>query len=91
LSHSNIEIDTQLEAQRGQLLDAQRNVLQSRDQIIGLTAQLAESNHLLETALKNNKELRQELKAINKCMTWKVGRLLMLPNRMVRRLILKVK
>ena len=68
--NSNSEPTAKIPAASDQLLDAQRKVLQARDQIIGLTAQLAESDHLLQIARKNNKLLREELKSISSSATW---------------------
>ena len=89
LLNSNSKHEAKKPAESDQLLDAQRKILQARDQIIGLTAQLAERDHLLLVARKNNKILRQELKTISSSSTWKLGNILMTPVRVLRRLFMK--
>ena len=70
---------------------AQRNLLQARDQIIGNTARQAELDHHIGIARNDNEILRQEVNAIYRSRTWKLGRTVMLPLRIVRRLIAKLK
>ena len=70
---------------------AQRNLLQARDQIIGNTARQAELDHHMGIARNDNEILRQEINAIYRSRTWKLGRIVMLPLRIVRRLIAKLK
>ncbi|NQW60062.1 hypothetical protein HQ459_04700, partial [bacterium] len=81
----------QLAVQSDQLAASQKHVLQARDQIIGLTARQAELDHHLRIARSNNDKLRRELKDVFGSRTWKLGRLLMLPVRVVRRVISKLK
>jgi chromosome segregation ATPase len=81
----------QLAVQSDQLAASQKHVLQARDQIIGLTARQAELDHRLRIARSNNDKLRRELKDVFGSRTWKLGRLLMLPVRVVRRVISKLK
>ena len=89
--NSNSEPEAKISAESDQLLDAQRKVLQARDQIIGLTAQLAERDHLLLVARNNNKILRQELKTIFSSTTWILGNIVTSPIRVLRRLLMKNK
>jgi hypothetical protein len=70
---------------------AQRNLLQARDQIIGNTARQAELDHHMGIARNDNEILRQEVNAIYRSRTWKLGRTVMLPLRIARRLIAKLK
>ena len=70
---------------------AQRNLLQARDQIIGNTARQAELDHHMGIARNDNEILRQEVNAIYRSRTWKLGRTAMLPLRIARRLIAKIK
>jgi ABC-type uncharacterized transport system involved in gliding motility auxiliary subunit len=81
----------QLAVQSDQLANSQKHVLQARDQIIGLTARQAELDHHLRIARSNNDKLRRELKDVFGSRTWKLGRLLILPVRVVRRVISKLK
>jgi len=81
----------QLAVQSDQLAASQKHVLQARDQIIGLTAHQAELEHLLQIARSNNDNLRIELKGLYGSRTWKLGRFLMLPMRIARRVISKLK
>jgi SAM-dependent methyltransferase len=81
----------QLAVQAEKLAAAEKKVLQARDQIIGNTARQAELEHLLRLARSNNDGLRKELKAVHTSTTWKIGRIIMLPIRVLRRLLSKLK
>ena len=76
---------------QGIIAVAQRNLLQARDQIIGNTARQAELDHHMGIARNDNEILRQEINAIYRSRTWKLGRTAMLPLRIIRRLIAKIK
>ena len=81
----------QLAVQAEKLAVAEKKVLQARDQIIGNTARQAELEHLLRIARSNNDGLRKELKSVYTSTTWKIGRIIMLPIRVLRRLLSKLK
>ena len=61
-------------------------ILNARDHTIGRAAELATSQHELEVARHQLAALRHELIAVRSSTTWKLGRFLMLPIRILRRL-----
>ncbi len=69
----------------------ERQVLQAKDQIIGDYANNAELSHRLTIAQKNNKALRKEVNSIRASMSWKVGRIVLLPVRILKLVIRKLK
>jgi chromosome segregation ATPase len=85
-----VQVDHIVELQK-LIAVAQRNLLQARDQIIGNTARQAELDHHMGIVRNDNEILRQEVNAIYRSRTWKLGRTVMLPLRIARRLIAKIK
>jgi hypothetical protein len=69
----------------------ERQVLQAKDQIIGDHARNGELLHRLTIAQKNNKALRKEVNSIRASMSWKVGRVVLLPVRILKLVIRKLK
>ena len=85
----------QLREQIAQLLlrisALEHQVLQAKDQIIGDHARNGELLHRLTIAQKNNKALHKEAKSIRASMSWKVGRIVLLPVRILKLVIRKLK
>jgi len=61
-------------------------ILNARDHTIGRAAELATTQHELAVARHQLAALRHELTAVRSSTTWKLGRFLMLPIRILRRL-----
>ena len=61
-------------------------ILNARDHTIGRAAELATTQHELAVARHELAALRHELTAVRSSTTWKLGRFLMLPIRILRRL-----
>ena len=61
-------------------------ILNARDHSIGRAAELATTQHELAVARHQLAVLRHELAAVRSSTTWKLGRFLMLPIRILRRL-----
>jgi hypothetical protein len=91
LNHQLAAQSEQLAAQSEQLAAKQRNLLQARDQIIGNAAYQGELDYRLGLARNENESLRQELNAVYRSRAWKLGRTILLPLRIVRRIIRKLK
>ena len=89
------EENEQLRDQVAQLLlrlsVLEHQVLQAKDQIVGDHARNGELLHRLNVAQKNNKKLRDEVKSIHASTTWKLGRMVMLPIRILKLVIRKIK
>ena len=85
----------QLREQIAQLLlrisALEHQVLQAKDQIIGVYARNGELLHRLAIAQKNNKKLREEVKLIHSSTAWRIGRLLLSPVRTLKLVIRKLK
>ena len=62
----------------------EHQVLRAKDQIIGDHARNGELLHRLGIAEKANNALRKEIKAIRVSTTWKLGRVVMLPVRVLK-------
>jgi SAM-dependent methyltransferase len=90
-SEQLVVAENQLVLQSERLAAAEKHVLQARDQIIGNTARQAELDHLLRIARMNNDKLRHELKSVYGSRTWKLGRIVMLPVRVLRKILRKLK
>lgn len=69
----------------------EHQVLQAKDQIIGVYARNGELLHRLAIAQKNNKKLREEVKLIHSSTAWRIGRLLLSPVRTLKLVIRKLK
>jgi hypothetical protein len=84
----NIDKNEQLREQVAQMTKhisaLEHEVLRAKDQIIGDHARNSELLHRLEIAEKANKELRKEIKAMRVSTTWKLGRVFMLPIRVLK-------
>jgi hypothetical protein len=90
-----IDENEQLREQVSQLLIRlsvlEHQVLQAKDQIVGDHARNGELLHRLTIAQKNNKKLREEVKSIHASTTWKLGSIVMLPIRLLKLVIRKLK
>jgi hypothetical protein len=69
----------------------EHQVLQAKDQIIGDHARNGELLHRLTIAQKNNKALRKDINSIRASMSWKVGRIVLLPVRILKLVFRKLK
>ena len=85
----------QLREQIAQLLlrisALEHQVLQAKDQIIGDHARNGELLHHLAFAQKNNQKLREEVNLNHSSTAWRIGRLLLLPVRILKLVIRKLK
>ena len=73
------------------ILNLEHQVLQAKDQIIGVYAQNGELLHRLAIAQKNNKKLREEVQLIHSSTAWRIGRLLLSPVRTLKLVFRKLK
>jgi hypothetical protein len=88
LQHQNV-ISNQQQL-TGRVRELEMALLQSRDYSMGLSAEVGElraANALLQ---KNNQKLRKTAESFTTSRTWRAGRVVMLPIRIVKR-ILKTK
>ena len=74
--------------------DLTTQLIHSRDYAMGKSAELgelhvhtAELNNQLENALTNLKRVRNQLKNTRESATWKIGRIVMLPMRLAKRVL----
>ena len=77
----------ELRATQDELKRLQLQLLSARDNAIGITAELGEARHRAERAQKESADLRLHIKKIQQSRTWKIGRLVLLPLRVIRRLL----
>jgi hypothetical protein len=80
------ELDETLRLTEQQLRDTETHLLHSRDFAIGAAAELGEHRALLEQEAVRNKRLKNELNRVYKSSTWRIGRMMLLPVRVLRRL-----
>ena len=87
------QLQTQIDVLRRELADSEMRVLQARDYARGCAAELgeAQANFVLHQQLADRqvRQARKKARDIYATRTWKIGRLVMLPARIARR-ILKV-
>ena len=81
------ELDEALRLTQQQLRDTETRLLHSRDFAIGAAAELGEHRALLEQAALRNKKLRNELNRVYKSLTWRIALVILLPVRVLRRLL----
>jgi hypothetical protein len=74
---------TKLDAE---LTVVRQQLLHSRDYSIGAAAELGEQRARLAEAVDRNKKLRNELNRLHKSPSWRIGRTVLLPVRILRRL-----
>jgi len=87
------QLQAQIDVLKRELADSEMRVLQARDYARGCAAELgeAQANFVLHQQLADRqvRQARKKNQAIYATRTWKMGRLVMLPARIARR-ILKV-
>ncbi len=87
------QLQAQIDVLRRELADSEMRVLQARDYARGCAAELgeAQANFVLHQQLADRqvRQARKKARDIYATRTWKMGRLVMLPARIARR-ILKV-
>ncbi|MEI7757203.1 MAG: hypothetical protein WCJ08_07235 [bacterium] len=87
------QLEFEIEVLKRELADSEMRVLQARDYAQGCAAELgeAQANFVLHQQLADRqvRQARKKARDIYATRTWKIGRLVMLPARIVRR-ILKV-
>lgn len=74
----------------GRVRELEMALLQSRDYSMGLSAEIGELRARIANLQKNNQKLRKAAEGFTASRTWRAGRMVMLPARIVKR-ILKAK
>jgi hypothetical protein len=84
-------LQAQIEVLKRELADSEMRVLQARDYARGCAAELgeAQANFAIHQQLADRqvRQARKKNQAIYATRTWKLGRLIMLPARIVRRIL----
>jgi DNA repair ATPase RecN len=62
-------------------------LLQNRDYVRGLSAEVGELQARLHAAHRQLHQARQETKRLHNSRTWKIGRMVLLPVRVLRRIV----
>jgi len=81
------ELDEALRLTQHQLRDTETRLMHSRDFAIGAAAEVGEHRALLELEALRNKKLKNELNRVYKSSTWRIGRMMLLPIRVLRGLL----
>jgi hypothetical protein len=81
------ELDEALRLTQQQLRDTETRLMHSRDFAIGAAAEVGEHRALLEQEALRNKKLKNELNRVYKSSTWRIGRMMLLPIRVLRGLL----
>ena len=85
------QLQAQLEVLKRELADSEMRVLQARDYARGCAAELgeAQANFAIHQQLADRqvRQARKKNQAIYATRTWKMGRLMMLPARIARRIL----
>ena len=85
------QLQAQIEVLKRELADSEMRVLQARDYARGCAAELgeAQANFAIHQQLADRqvRQARKENQAIYATRTWKLGRLIMLPARIARRIL----
>ena len=88
-----VQLENQINSMKHALADSERRLLQARDYARGCAAELgeAQANFALHQQLADQqvRQARKKLRDVYATRTWKIGRLIMLPARIARR-VLKV-
>ena len=86
-----VQLEQRIAKEKGELADAEMKLLHARDYARGCAAELGEARTFFEIHIADaNRKIRQAQKKnqqIYATRTWKMGRLVMLPFRIVRRII----
>ena len=80
------ELDEALRLTQHQLRDTETRLMHSRDFAIGAAAEVGEHRALLEQEALQNKKLRNELGRVYKSSTWRIGWMMLLPIRAIRKI-----
>jgi hypothetical protein len=80
------ELDEALRLTQHQLRDTETRLMHSRDFAIGAAAEVGEHRALLEQEALRNKRLKNELNRVYKSSTWRIGRMMLLPIRAIRKI-----
>jgi DNA repair ATPase RecN len=67
--------------------ELEMELLQNRDYVRGLSAEVGELTARLHAANRQLHQARQETKRLQQSRTWKIGRMILLPVRVLRRLL----
>ena len=85
------QLESEIEVLKRELADSEMRVLQARDYARGCAAELgeAQANFVLHQQLADRqvRQARKKNQAIYATPTWKMGRLVMLPARVARRIL----
>ena len=85
------EINQRIAKEKGELADAEMKLLHARDYARGCAAELGEARTFFEIHIadadRKVRQARKKNRDIYATRTWKIGRLVMLPIRIVRRII----
>ena len=81
------ELDEVLRVAQQQLRDTETRLMHSRDFAIGAAAEVGEHRALLEQEALRNKKLKNELGRVYKSSTGRIGRMMLLPIRVLRGLL----
>lgn len=76
-----------IEPNEQQIIDLRLAILDSRDYAIGMAAELGEMRFQLSEAHQHIDSLAHQLNLIHSSRTWKIGRLVMLPLRVIRKVL----
>ena len=84
-------LQAQIEVLKRELADSEMRVLQARDYARGCAAELgeAQANFAIHQQLADRqvRQARKKLQELQSTRTWKMGRLMMLPARILRRIL----
>ena len=69
------------------LAQMEMELLQNRDYVRGLSAEVGELQARLNAAHRHLHQARQETKRLQQSRTWKIGRMVLLPVRVLRRIV----
>ena len=71
----------------GRVRELEMALLQSRDYSMGLSAEVGELRATIALLQKNNQKLRKTAEGLTASRTWRAGRVVMLPVRIVKRIL----
>ena len=83
---TELRLANQLRIAQARQAALELEILNARDHTIGRAAELATTQHELAVVRHQLAVVRHELTAVRSSTTWKLGRFLMLPIRILRRL-----
>ena len=71
----------------GRVRELEMALLQSRDYSMGLSAEVGELRATIALLRKNNQKLRKTAEGFTASLTWRAGRVVMLPVRILKRIL----